>query len=86
MIPSTTLLAFRDAVDEGRAILITDNETGDAVHHAPCSGVREEYFTEKVIVKGGRNGSYFEFEDSEPAPLLSCPCGLNRAQQARRAT
>jgi hypothetical protein len=84
MIPITTLPAFRAAVAGGRLILITDSGTGDVLHHAPCSGLREEYFTEKVITNGGQNGSYFELQDDEPTLHGPRPCGLNCPQRPRR--
>jgi hypothetical protein len=77
MIPILTLLDFRAAVAAGRPILITDTGTGDVVHQAPCPGLREDYFVEKVLTNGGRNGGYFELPSTTPLPAGARRCGLN---------
>ena len=65
----TSLEDFRKALGVGAAIVITDTASGARFHSAPavCRGVREEYFVQKVLVGGMRNGRYYTGADEATA-------------------
>ena len=67
---------FTAAQRGGGLIGIFDKHTGDRLHLLPCSFVRQEYFYEKVVRRGGKNGRYVLYEsiDEIPAELRDQLC------------
>lgn len=62
-----TLTEFDEALAQHRHILITDKYNGDTIHRLPCSSVKREYFEQKVITNGGKNGRYYLLGDPRDA-------------------
>ena len=64
-----TLGEFREALDSGRCLVITDSVKGARVHPDPegCPHVQERSFEEKVLTNSERNGSYFSVATTEEA-------------------
>ena len=59
---------FTAAQRGGGLIGIFDKHTGDRLHLLPCSFVRQEYFYEKVVRRGGKNGRYVLYESIDEIP------------------
>jgi hypothetical protein len=60
-IPIRTLGDFRETIDSGRLLVITDTADGARLHTDPdgCTGVGEGAFETKVPRNFERNGAYF---------------------------
>ena len=67
---------FDQAERAGRLIGVFDAYTGDHLHLLPCSYARGQHFYEKVIVNGGKNGRYEQYESFDEVPdyLLDRAC------------
>jgi len=68
-LPITTLGAFRDLIDSGRLLVITDTARGVRLHADPdgCRHVREDAFAEKVLRNSEKNGAYFSVATADEA-------------------
>jgi hypothetical protein len=68
-IPIRTLGEFRETIDSGRLLVITDTADGVRLHTDPdgCSYVREDSFETKVLGNSERNGAYFSVASLDEA-------------------
>lgn len=67
---------FDEAERGGRLVGVFDKYTGDRLHLLPCAFVRGHHFHEKVVLNGGKNGHYVQFQDFDEMPqgLLDRAC------------
>lgn len=67
---------FDEAERGGRLVGVFDKYTGDRLHLLPCAFVRGHHFHEKVVLNGGKNGHYVQYQDFDEVPqgLLDRAC------------
>jgi hypothetical protein len=77
------LAQFDAAVRNKCWVVVQDVNTGDTLHHLPCTRVTREQFVDRVVQGAGRHGSFYVVLDAATGRRHfspdGCPlCGTDR--------